>query len=111
MKLGCIADDYTGATDLAGLLRRSGASVRLHFGLPKESSDCSSDIEIIARVSPELANEWPFPFLNGDEAEPFSVRIMHRMNIEGTLILDGLSPIYYYDSTVDSRSARVLLIC
>ncbi len=62
----------------------------------------AGDIEIIARVSPELANEWPFPYLNGDEAEPFSVRIMHRMNIEGTLILDGLSPIYYYDSTVNN---------
>ena len=51
---------------------------------------------------PKLANEWPFPYLNGDAAEPFSVRIMHRMNIEGTLILDGLSPIYYYDSTVNN---------
>ena len=62
----------------------------------------AGDIEIIARVSPELATEWPFPYLHGDEAEPFSVRIMHRMNIEGTLILDGLSPIYYYDSTVNN---------
>ncbi|MEC7211006.1 MAG: four-carbon acid sugar kinase family protein, partial [Pseudomonadota bacterium] len=25
--LGCIADDFTGATDLAGLLARSGVSV------------------------------------------------------------------------------------
>ena len=48
MKLGCVADDYTGATDLAGLLRRSGASVKLHFGLPKAPSDRSTDIEIIA---------------------------------------------------------------
>ena len=48
MKLGCVADDYTGATDLAGLLRRSGASVKLHFGLPKILSDGLADIEIIA---------------------------------------------------------------
>ena len=48
MKLGCVADDYTGATDLAGLLRRSGASVKLHFGLPNAPSDRSTDIEIIA---------------------------------------------------------------
>ena len=61
----------------------------------------AGDIEIIARVT-ELANEWPFPYLHGDQAEPFSVRIMHRMNIEGTLILDGLSPIYYYDATVNN---------
>jgi uncharacterized protein YgbK (DUF1537 family) len=43
MKLGCVADDYTGATDLAGLLRRSGASVKLHFGLPKTLSDELAD--------------------------------------------------------------------
>lgn len=48
MKLGCIADDFTGATDLAGLLRRSGASVKLHFGLPDQPSDGSADIEIVA---------------------------------------------------------------
>jgi len=48
MKLGCVADDYTGATDLAGLLRRSGASVKLHFGLPNVPCDRSTDIEIIA---------------------------------------------------------------
>ena len=48
MKFGCIADDFTGATDLAGLLRRSGASVKLHFGLPVQPSDGLSDIEIIA---------------------------------------------------------------
>ena len=48
MKLGCVADDYTGATDLAGLLRRSGASVKLHFGSPKLPSDGLADIEIIA---------------------------------------------------------------
>ncbi|MBP5979875.1 MAG: four-carbon acid sugar kinase family protein [Halomonas sp.] len=33
--LGCIADDFTGATDLAGLLARSGVRVRLHTGLPE----------------------------------------------------------------------------
>ena len=48
MILGCIADDFTGATDLAGLLRRSGASVQLHFGLPDGPSDGHADIEIVA---------------------------------------------------------------
>ncbi|WP_372802587.1 3-oxo-tetronate kinase [Paracoccus seriniphilus] len=36
--LGCIADDFTGATDLAGLLARSGVRVRLHMGLPSEEA-------------------------------------------------------------------------
>ena len=33
--LGCIADDFTGATDLAALLARSGARVSLHIGVPE----------------------------------------------------------------------------
>lgn len=48
MKLGCIADDYTGATDLGSSLRSSGASVRLHFGIPNFRQDSNCDIEIIA---------------------------------------------------------------
>jgi uncharacterized protein YgbK (DUF1537 family) len=34
--LGCIADDFTGGTDVAAALRRSGLSVLLLFGLPDE---------------------------------------------------------------------------
>jgi len=62
----------------------------------------SGDIEIVARVSPELASEWPFPWLHGDEASPFQVRIMHRMNIEGQLIANGVNPVYYFDSTINN---------
>lgn len=35
--LGAIADDFTGATDLAGLLARSGYPVSLRLGLPSEA--------------------------------------------------------------------------
>ena len=62
----------------------------------------SGDIEIVARVSPELASEWPFPWLHGDEAQPFQVRIMHRMNIEGQLITNGVNPVYYFDATINN---------
>lgn len=34
--LGCIADDFTGATDLAGLLARAGVRVSLRIGIPDE---------------------------------------------------------------------------
>lgn len=34
--IGCIADDFTGATDLAGLLRRSGMRVVQSFGIPAD---------------------------------------------------------------------------
>ncbi len=37
--LGCIADDFTGATDLAGLLARSGVKVSLRMGVPEEAPE------------------------------------------------------------------------
>lgn len=46
--LGCIADDFTGATDLAGLLARSGARVSLRIGLPTEPPADTAAFEVIA---------------------------------------------------------------
>ncbi|MGZ2487819.1 uncharacterized protein YgbK (DUF1537 family) [Rhizobium pisi] len=48
--LGCIADDFTGATDLAALLARSGLPVSLRIGVPSEE-DSAADaaaFEVIA---------------------------------------------------------------
>lgn len=45
---GAIADDFTGATDLAGLLARSGIPVSLRLGIPKAPPSASAPIEIIA---------------------------------------------------------------
>ncbi|MEM9247870.1 MAG: 3-oxo-tetronate kinase [Pseudomonadota bacterium] len=57
--LGCIADDFTGATDLAGLLARSGARVSLRMGVPDappaEAGHDNAPFEVIAlkcRTSP-----------------------------------------------------------
>lgn len=49
-RLGCIADDFTGATDLAGLLARSGLPVSLRIGVPDAAPDASDTrlIEVIA---------------------------------------------------------------
>ncbi|MFY0634172.1 MAG: four-carbon acid sugar kinase family protein [Vannielia sp.] len=44
---GAIADDFTGATDLAGLLARSGAKVSLRIGVP-ESGESDAPFEVIA---------------------------------------------------------------
>ena len=33
-EIGCIADDYTGGTDVAAGLRRAGLRVALVFGVP-----------------------------------------------------------------------------
>lgn len=52
---GAIADDFTGATDLAGLIARSGVPVSLRMGVPAERPQNSAPVEIIAlkcRTSP-----------------------------------------------------------
>ncbi|MEL6509758.1 MAG: 3-oxo-tetronate kinase [Pseudomonadota bacterium] len=47
IRLGCIADDFTGATDLAGLLARSGLPVSLRIGTPTDTTDFAP-FEVIA---------------------------------------------------------------
>ncbi|ABG33253.1 four-carbon acid sugar kinase family protein [Roseobacter denitrificans] len=67
--LGCIADDFTGATDLAGLLARSGLPVSLRIGVPEDAPTQTAPFEVIAlkcRTAPveaavaecEAALEW-----------------------------------------------------
>ena len=46
--LGCIADDFTGATDLAGLLARSGVHVSLRLGIPEGPPSHTAPFEVIA---------------------------------------------------------------
>ena len=46
--LGCIADDFTGATDLAGLLARSGRRVSLRIGVPTTEPADTAAFEVIA---------------------------------------------------------------
>ncbi len=45
---GAIADDLTGATDLAGLLARSGVRVSLRMGVPSAAPRDTAPLEIIA---------------------------------------------------------------
>lgn len=49
--LGCIADDFTGATDLAGLLARSGVRVSLRIGVPDQAPSDTAAFEVIALKS------------------------------------------------------------
>ena len=48
---GAIADDFTGATDLAGLLARSGVQVSLRIGVPQNPPANTAPLEIIALKS------------------------------------------------------------
>lgn len=49
--LGCIADDFTGATDLARLLARSGVRVSLRIGVPDTVPEKTAPFEVIALKS------------------------------------------------------------
>ncbi len=47
--LGCIADDFTGASDLAAILARSGHKVGLRIGVPSDDDDSTpAPFEVIA---------------------------------------------------------------
>ena len=62
----------------------------------------AGDYEVTASVRPEIATEWPFPYLHGDDTEAQSIRVMHRMNIEAQMILEGTNPVYYFDATINN---------
>ncbi len=49
--MGAIADDFTGATDLAGLLARSGVRVSLRIGIPDTPPSDTAPFEVIALKS------------------------------------------------------------
>jgi uncharacterized protein YgbK (DUF1537 family) len=46
--LGAVADDFTGATDLAGLLARSGMPVSLRIGVPDAPPGDAAPFEVVA---------------------------------------------------------------
>ena len=49
--LGCIADDFTGATDLANNLVRAGMSVILSVDVPAEDQPVDADAVVVALKS------------------------------------------------------------
>ncbi|MEO1524533.1 MAG: 3-oxo-tetronate kinase [Planctomycetota bacterium] len=56
--LGCIADDFTGATDLASMLVRAGLNVIQCFGLPDDPESLrDADAVVISLKSRSIASE------------------------------------------------------
>lgn len=55
MLLGCIADDFTGASDLANILVRAGMSVTLLIGVPEAGASIEADAAVIALKSRSIA--------------------------------------------------------
>lgn len=57
LKLGCIADDFTGATDLANNLVRAGMRVVQTIGVPRASMAVDADAVVVALKSRTVAAE------------------------------------------------------
>lgn len=55
MQLGCIADDFTGATDLASNLVRSGFRVVQTIGVPLDAPPADADAVVVALKSRTIA--------------------------------------------------------
>jgi uncharacterized protein YgbK (DUF1537 family) len=88
MKLGCIADDFTGATDLANNLVRSGMRVMQTFGVPSQPLSSEVDAVVVALKSRTIP---------AHEAVAQSLDALHWLQAQGA------EQIYFkYCSTFDS---------
>ena len=55
--LGCVADDFTGATDLAGILVLNGMRTIVTFGIPDADREIDADAMVIALKSRSIPAE------------------------------------------------------
>jgi 3-dehydrotetronate 4-kinase len=86
--LGCIADDFTGATDLANNLVRSGMRVVQTIGVPREPLESDADAVVVALKSRTVP---------ASEAVEQSLAALHWLQAQGA------RQIYFkYCSTFDS---------
>src|ERR1700712_1145699 len=91
MKLGCIADDFTGATDLANNLVRSGMRAVQTIGVPQGPPPADADAVIVALKSRTIAP---------------AMAIEQSLQALRWLQANGAEQIYFkYCSTFDSTPA------
>jgi len=91
LKLGCIADDFTGATDLANNLVRAGMRVVQTIGVPSGPLDAEVDAVVVALKSRTIP---------ADEAVAQSLEALRWLQGQGA------QQIYFkYCSTFDSTPA------
>src|ERR1700744_2738110 len=57
MLLGCIADDFTGASDLANTLNRGGMRTTQFIGVPPEDADAACEAGVVALKTRSIAAE------------------------------------------------------
>jgi len=90
LRLGCIADDFTGATDLANNLVRAGMRVMQTIGVPASRLDAAVDAVVIALKSRTVP---------ADEAVTVSVSALRWLQEQGA------EQFYFkYCSTFDSTT-------
>jgi len=91
MKLGCIADDFTGATDLANNLARAGMRVVQTIGVPADGAPLDVDAVVVALKSRTI---------------PAAEAIEQSLQSSRWLRAHGAEQIYFkYCSTFDSTPA------
>ncbi|MDB5849141.1 MAG: hypothetical protein JWP29_2893 [Rhodoferax sp.] len=91
LKIGCIADDFTGATDLANNLVRAGMRVVQTIGVPAAPLDTEADAVVVALKSRTL---------------PAAEAIAQSLAALAWLQAQGAQQIYFkYCSTFDSTAA------
>lgn len=88
--LGCIADDFTGATDLANNLVRSGMRVVQIIGVPSEGTPVDADAVVIALKSRTIP---------ADEAIAQSLQALHWLQSH-----EARQIYFKYCSTFDSTA-------
>ncbi|MCW5263009.1 four-carbon acid sugar kinase family protein [Verminephrobacter eiseniae] len=90
LSLGCIADDFTGATDLANNLARAGMRVLQTIGVPGAAPDTEADAIVVALKSRTIAA---------------SVAVARSLAALQWLRAQGAQQIYFkYCSTFDSTA-------
>ncbi len=91
LKIGCIADDFTGATDLANNLVRAGMRVVQTIGVPGTALDTEVDAVVVALKSRTL---------------PAAEAVAQSLEALAWLQAQGAEQIYFkYCSTFDSTPA------
>ncbi len=91
MLLGAIADDYTGGSDLAGMLAERGVRTLMHFGVPDKPLIGSYDAAVVCLKSRSIA---------AAEARAVSARALAWLQSAGARQIQ-----FKYCSTFDSTAA------
>ena len=91
MLLGAIADDYTGGSDLAGMLAERGVRTLMHFGVPDKPLVGSYDAAVVCLKSRSIA---------AAEARAMTARALAWLQSAGARQIQ-----FKYCSTFDSTAA------